>query len=263
MDQMYKCGYCGFFLNSFCENLLEHDCLLNIFVEGEHDLVEDNKKVLTIVEKGTSTVVGSSSVTKDAPTESFEELLITYVQDRPALYNITLPLSERTVGKKNALWMEVFNLFGGKYTIEDLQKKWKYLRDCYIRARKKVTQYIPSGSGALQKVDPGFRHYALMTFLNDDTTSTQRTVCSVPDIAIAGPNGITPTPSPMTSPDISRESIRPIPKRRKTDHSKDLEKEILEAVSAPIKLDGVYGFLLRLGESLRKLPYRERSKLEI
>lgn len=49
---------------------------------------------------------------------------------------------------------------------------------------------------------------------------------------------------------------------RKTDQT-DLEKEIRNLLSVPEKPDGIDGFLMRLGESLRKLPYRERSKLEI
>ncbi|KYN28479.1 hypothetical protein ALC57_02091 [Trachymyrmex cornetzi] len=49
----------------------------------------------------------------------------------------------------NALWEEIRNILGGIMSIEELQKKWKYHRDCYVRARKKMKTYVPSGSGAL------------------------------------------------------------------------------------------------------------------
>lgn len=39
-------------------------------------------------------------------------------------------------------------MFTGNMSITDLQKRWKYHRDCYIRARKKMKEYVPSGSGA-------------------------------------------------------------------------------------------------------------------
>lgn len=127
-----------------------------------------------LVQKGTDIIIGTRSGTIKAPPDSFEEQLIKYVQDRPALYNISLPLSDRTNGKKNALWLEIFNIFGGQYSVEDLQKKWKYLRDSYIRARKRVTQYVPSGSGASVSIDPGFRHYDLLKFLDDGASSLER-----------------------------------------------------------------------------------------
>lgn len=50
-DDCFKCGYCGFLIKSHCENLLEHECLKNIYIEGQHDLMEDENKVLTIGKK--------------------------------------------------------------------------------------------------------------------------------------------------------------------------------------------------------------------
>lgn len=47
------------------------------------------------------------------------------------------------------------------------------------------------------------------------------------------------------------------------DEKKELEKGILEALSAPTQNDGVDGFLTRLGESLRKMAYRDRARIEI
>lgn len=52
-------------------------------------------------------------------------------------------------------------------SIEELQKKWKY-RDCYIRARKKMKTYVPSGSGALpSNFKSSYRYFELMKPLDD------------------------------------------------------------------------------------------------
>lgn len=85
-----------------------------------------------IVSKEQAEVVGQATTG-----EAFEELLIKHVKYRPALYNTKLPLSQRIQSKKTASWLEIFNLFGGKISLEDLQKKWKYLRDRYNKAKKK------------------------------------------------------------------------------------------------------------------------------
>lgn len=42
-----------------------------------------------------------------------DELLIACVAQKPALYDHRLPVSERTVLKKNTLWKEVCNMMGG------------------------------------------------------------------------------------------------------------------------------------------------------
>lgn len=77
-------------------------------------------------------------------------------------------MSERTNFKKNALWTEVKNHLGSAMTIDEIKARWKYLRDCYTKAHKKVSEYKPSGSGADGiPPKPGFRFYDNMKFLND------------------------------------------------------------------------------------------------
>ncbi|KYN06773.1 hypothetical protein ALC62_02273, partial [Cyphomyrmex costatus] len=51
----------------------------------------------------------------------------------------------------------------------DIKQRWRYLRDCYIKAKKKEHQYVPSGSAtdvSLRKRTL-FRFYQQMKFLND------------------------------------------------------------------------------------------------
>jgi len=57
----------------------------------------------------------------------------------------------------------------GALTLEEAKARWKYLRDNYIKARKKIQGYIPSGSvaEAANIKKSKFRFYDLMIFLND------------------------------------------------------------------------------------------------
>lgn len=62
----------------------------------------------------------------------------------------------------------------GLYTPSEAEKRWNYLKDCYRKARNalKKQQAIQQRSGAAgipksETIMPSFRHYNLMTFLND------------------------------------------------------------------------------------------------
>ncbi|KAK4882684.1 hypothetical protein RN001_006003 [Aquatica leii] len=127
MSQQYKCGLRGFLLNSFCDNVLEHECF-RYYNENNHNLVSDEEGILTIVDK----VVNPEPANADV---SWEELLIKYVQDRPPLYHLK----------------------DEKVAVNILKTKWKYLRDCYVKSKKKINAYKPSGSASQPPPDPGFR----------------------------------------------------------------------------------------------------------
>ncbi|XP_011858189.1 PREDICTED: uncharacterized protein LOC105555759 [Vollenhovia emeryi] len=95
------------------------------------------------------------------------------VIDRPPLYNHRLNVKERSKVKKAALWEEVKKTIGSNLSIKESQKKWKYHRDCYIRARKKVKQYVPSGSDASAvNVKSNYRFFELMRPLDDTFPTT-------------------------------------------------------------------------------------------
>ncbi|KAF5307392.1 hypothetical protein FQR65_LT18429 [Abscondita terminalis] len=62
------------------------------------------------------------------------------------------------------LWFK--NALGDKYTAESLQKKWRNLRDTFIRSKGEMEAYVPSGSQATNKKRP-WKYYYAMAFLND------------------------------------------------------------------------------------------------
>lgn len=117
-----------------------------------------------------------------------EELLITEVQNRPALWDFTLPLKERNVRTKNKLWEEIAQiLLGknklkrklrnyvsqeivhsisivGKFTATTLKLKFKSLHDTF----RKIIQSEHCASGSARKMTTRqWSHYESMQFLRD------------------------------------------------------------------------------------------------
>ncbi|KAL1489733.1 hypothetical protein ABEB36_013668 [Hypothenemus hampei] len=85
---------------------------------------------------------------------TLEELLITFVQARPILWDYRIPIQERSKSNRDRLWKEIFEEFGEnpELPIDFLQKKWKNLRDTYIRLRN---EYTPSGAPSKKKKEVG------------------------------------------------------------------------------------------------------------
>ncbi|XP_029667639.1 uncharacterized protein LOC115238180 [Formica exsecta] len=155
MDQIrHKCGYCGWIFR-FTTNFIDHDCFKH-YIEGVDHISVDENYVVTIA-----------------------------VRSKRGLYDFRVPASERTMLRKNALWVEVSNILGGSLSSEEAKARWKYLRDNYIKARKKVRAYVPSGSAGtaanvITENKSRFQYYELMRFLND-SLQTRPTVSSLTD----------------------------------------------------------------------------------
>jgi len=58
-------------------------------------------------------------------------------------------------------------------SIKDLQKKYKYHRDCYIKTRKKIKEYVQNGSSTSSaNVKLSYRFFDLMKPLDDTLQTT-------------------------------------------------------------------------------------------
>ncbi|KAM0730122.1 hypothetical protein ACS0PU_003999 [Formica fusca] len=68
--------------------------------------------------------------------ECRDEKLIKIVKGLPALWDPCVPLYKKTKTKKRLLWEQVENLMEGVITADDASKRWKYLKDCYIRYKR-------------------------------------------------------------------------------------------------------------------------------
>ena len=68
-----------------------------------------------------------------------------------------------------------FNVsIGESFTPTDAEKRWNYLRENHLKARKKfrTAQYTAkkSGSAASSVIPPNFHYYQIMDFLNESVT---------------------------------------------------------------------------------------------
>ncbi|XP_077272767.1 uncharacterized protein LOC143903180 [Temnothorax americanus] len=123
--------------------------------------------------------------TDDHDTEKLDEDLISAVKEIAPLYDFRIPVKKRGRKQKDCLWQEVSKCLEGLYTATEAEKRWTYLKDCYRKARnmykKKQNIVQKSGAAALPKnyeIKPSFRHYDVMSFLND-TLEYRQTVTSL------------------------------------------------------------------------------------
>ena len=68
--------------------------------------------------------------------ENLEVKLAEAIQARPALWDHTLPLKQRAKDIRTKLWREVYNEINGEIPLEKLEKKWKNLRDTFLKHLK-------------------------------------------------------------------------------------------------------------------------------
>ncbi|XP_018311185.1 uncharacterized protein [Mycetomoellerius zeteki] len=179
------------------------------------------------------------------------------------------------------------NISFSEKDVENVQKRWKQLRDCYIKSKRKMKEYLPRGSAArsTKNAKSTFRLYEQMKFL-DDVLDKSVTVSSLPEntstndiaedieLVTANPT-LTTVSQPSTSTDsqqslISEPTSSPSYQRRASrksksdDNSSDIRAAICSALdSESIRKDAVDGFLLQIGDRLRALPIRERYQFEI
>lgn len=102
--------------------------------------------------------------------KEFEELLIEEVRKYENLWKIT-SRSFKSVEMATASWKKVSDTLvslGIQVSENECRKKWKYLRDNFIRLRNKCQQ-IKSGEGASNEVK--WKYYNNMTFLTTSEVS--------------------------------------------------------------------------------------------
>ncbi|CAL8258949.1 unnamed protein product [Boreogadus saida] len=89
-----------------------------------------------------------------------DESLITAVSECPVLYDLTLK-AYHDLTKRNQAWRDIAAMLG--VTAEVSRKKWKYLRDKYLRERKAEKDRKKSGAGATSF--KRWKYMAIMGFL--------------------------------------------------------------------------------------------------
>lgn len=61
----------------------------------------------------------------------------------------------------------IFSHTIGTMDVDSVKKRWKYLKDCYMKDRKKTNEYVASGSASTSKRKSTFRFNSAMSFLSD------------------------------------------------------------------------------------------------
>ncbi|CAH0561721.1 unnamed protein product [Brassicogethes aeneus] len=204
--------------------------------------------------------------------------LIEAVQARPALWDHTLPLKYRGRDLKEKLWKEVHKEINGALPLEYLDKKWRNLRDTFLRYSKKLT---PSGPGRDDKKK--WKYFDILFFLSEKNASRQ-THSNIPNELSSEPENQMDSPSP--SPGCSSwSSMEATPSRKSSIEATPSTKSSMEATpSRKRKIDQINEQLLKALEVpptrppaptafspammtvhsvLEKLPSRVRMKAEI
>lgn len=196
---------------------------------------------------------------------TIEELLISCVQARPPLWDCRLPLSCRSKTARDQLWFEIFAEFGEnpEFSINFLQKKWRNLRDTYVRLKGK---YSPSGSAAKKKKK--WEYFDLLSFLND-TIGYRQTVSNI------GSESISSRTTPLDRPANSTATAPVVRGSQANVKNKNqntcVEEAIIDALarvsesssSNESAITQINPICARISDILYKMPEKERTLLEI
>ncbi|KAI4467940.1 forkhead box protein [Holotrichia oblita] len=235
-ENNYNCGYCKDIISP--KEIDTHNCFVGYNSEYYYMSYDENFAITMNLKSNTDDETQSTAESLDV-----DEMLISAVSVRPALYNYKLPLQERSAMSR-----------------EQIPKRWKYLKDRYQKARRDIKKYCPSGSEASTVPKTAFKYYYMMNFLNETIDSPN----TVTNLQIDDTNDKIALPSPLPSPNSSA-SVNCDKKAKKNSKESidSLERAFLESLNKPVTTDEVDGFLIRVAASLRRLPYRGRCQVEI
>ncbi|XP_011860637.1 PREDICTED: uncharacterized protein LOC105557869 isoform X3 [Vollenhovia emeryi] len=293
-----QCFYCNFMLPKQNFDYTEHSCFSCMDFKKETFYVDEKNRLF----KGETGEDGQTEESYDnPPTEKkkcrnkqdkhwleAEEILITAVQMRPCLWDHTIDVKKRSTLNAEA-WLEVLKeLKDYKFTLEDVKRRWRNLRDSFNKAKKKKTTYLPSGSAApTTNDDSSFRHYESMLFLIDkvkprptksNIAKKRSYSCDLNEfLSMSIASDVNTIEEPMEdsnslstsgiNSNISDKSsfIEHTKRPRKKSEDVEFQKHlvnILPQCTCNKPTDGIDGFLIHLGDILRRLPYKESRALQ-
>ncbi|KAF5296839.1 hypothetical protein FQA39_LY12357 [Lamprigera yunnana] len=231
--EQYYCDLCGYVSKEF---LCEHFTWENFQSENECSITESN-------------------IEESSSNNTIEELLISLIEVRQPLWNTRLPITDRSKGIKENLWIEIYNALGKKYSINFLQKKWRNLRDTYVKAKVEIEVYTPSG-GPSKTSKKKWKHYDLLKFLSE-TVAPKRTATNL-EIKESNP-----------SSHSSTEDCEPH-KKRAASRTNKVEAALIDAITniAPPEnpsmiANSINQICIKLSNILDTLEPRQRALLEI
>ncbi|XP_046391662.1 uncharacterized protein LOC124159788 [Ischnura elegans] len=203
-----------------------------------------NENSLLVLLAGPSTSSSGEIIEDDCLIEA----LIMEVQQRPPLFDIRLPLKERTPERKAMLWREVYLALDGKIPEAELPSKFKSLRDRYVREKN---VHPPSGSGAVKRKK--WVHFDSLTYLNS-CIKYKKTSCSLDE-----GNGARLTPT-VGSGAVPLSSPSP-----KSSQRGEFTERILQELrdTKPKENDGIHHFCMAVADLLRQKKREDLVALQI
>ncbi|XP_071650031.1 uncharacterized protein [Temnothorax longispinosus] len=303
--EYYQCKHCNFLLPQKNFNLTEHSCFADIDFVKEDIYVDDANVIFRSLvknnkEDGTTEKTSVKHKNKeDKLWGLYDEILIEGVRTR--LWNHTIPVKEKGSLSVKEAWLEISKELEDKFDVYSIKKRWRNLRDCYIKARKKMTAYTPSGSAAStsDKKKDGFRFFDQMQFLNDsiisrlsvsnvskeselvndalDTDDYSNTMQehndtieehdenSIADSQMIEENNTNDSTFGVGKSVSRTSSISSHHEKRRKTQSGDAEfkKNLRKILSERTPADCIEGFLIQLRDILRRLSYKDCRLLQM
>ncbi|XP_011166303.1 uncharacterized protein LOC105200446 isoform X2 [Solenopsis invicta] len=225
--------------------------------------VNNEEKIVTEpFQRTTRSAATSNKIKTHKRTSKFnfddEETLILEVQNRPALWNYSLPLKERNGKIKKQLWEEIAQILNRKFSVEELKLKFKSLHDTF----RKIIHSEHQASGSTRKnFTTKWPHYQSMQYLRDPCLDKTR----IFNIEIDEKKRISNTS--INDDDV--ESILPDSTERRKKPRNEGNTNGLERItlcqsnndffsSPPSVPDEIDSFLSSVGHRLRRMPSREQ-----
>ncbi|XP_056453208.1 transcription factor Adf-1-like [Gadus chalcogrammus] len=197
-----------------------------------------------------------------------DESLITAVSECPVLYDLTLKAYHDQT-KRNQAWRDISAMLG--VTAEVSRKKWKYLRDKYLRERKAERDRKKSGAGATSF--KRWKYMAIMGFLErhvkERVVAQSEEEISPPSPSLSQSATDTSPPSPPTTSTVALVTpLRPVPpppRRRQLEQPLSaFQKSILSSIQKEkenaLAVDEDEHFMLSLVPSLRRLSNQKKAQ---
>ncbi|XP_071578822.1 uncharacterized protein [Temnothorax nylanderi] len=289
----YECMQCKFFLPKQNFDYFTHSCFADIDVSKEGLYVNKSNqlfklKINTQMQEAEENEIASTAKKRRGKEDKnwfdSDEILIEAVRNRPCLWNHMIPVKRRSSLNIKDAWEEVRNELNNNFKIEEIKKRWRNLRDCFMKAKRKNAAYIPSGSAAqsLEKSKDGFRLYEQMTFLND-CINTRPSTSNVSDhvddshandgilldenledasCSMSIVNDDTNSTTLESGVNRSDNGCRGTKRRKDLSTDGSFQKDLLKISHTNKPPDGIDGFLLQLGDILRRLPYKNRRVIQ-
>ncbi|XP_067208771.1 uncharacterized protein [Linepithema humile] len=181
--QVFTCGLC----ETICDDIPSHPCLngFKSYFLNENSFYFypqcDDGTILARSAVGgkqlvVNTEVSNSKLVSKSNCSSSDETFISAIEIREPLWNIKLPVAQRSKEIKSVLWEEVCKVMKGKYTVESAKKKWKNLCDTHRRYVKEEKN-IRSGSATKKKNK--WMYYEQMGFMRDIELVEKNTVSNI------------------------------------------------------------------------------------